>query len=178
MVCNAIMGSCRGHPFWLSVLNLTRTRASDSGARSDPESVLESTGPKLLTDAVYAPGAERGFDIKVLPSVALFPHFDEKNENLRLKCDQSALDARCASIGTEACAARKRTCIDLRRTKFKNGNLTDASYATHHWSHTWLQQVWDTCTVPFRQIVAGNWSSALASTGALSNEWIYMSGYI
>ena len=193
LVCNALMASCQGHPFWLRVLDVARQKSQimRGGEQATPEAVLESTGPKMLTQAVVQYDAEQRAQaaqitakppmslaaadvllppLHVMPSVSFFPDFDEENTNLRKKCqdwpERCGADARLLAnaLSPLACENRKRACAALRALNFKNAPLTNASYATHHWSHTWLAQIHDRCLVSFDEIARrGNWSKGVAA---------------
>ena len=79
-VCNAVLASVPGHPFWLDVL-----RAGARGARfGDP---VGSTGPRMMERVVLQWEQARRGQVLVLPPVAFYPTFDPMQiGTLRERC--------------------------------------------------------------------------------------------
>lgn len=193
--CNAAMLSTPGHPFWSQMLRLMKLRWRAFGAESSANSwgndnVLALTGPHLLSDAVdlwneHEAGAgrrsgthrqARGDVVVVVDPEVFFPWFDAGNIMLQDNCR----DLEFGSYGLEKEARKRRevTCDELRKTDFKNPNLTDASWGVHHWSHTWLGMSIDHCHVPIHLVMgsnatAGRGGSMLVAKAA-SNWEVYL----
>ena len=58
----------------------------------------------------------------------------------------------------------------LPKQNFKNLKLTARSFAIHHWSHTWLGEVYDWCLVKVSDIVARAKARELANSTDDSNS--------
>ena len=150
LVCNAIMLSCPGHPFWMDVVDLVVKR-SLSGNFSGR--VLKLTGPMVVQAALDKRLLSSTNDVYLAPSELFYPDVDYTNENLRNNCNRDELKKRCdqgisqdiskrkrkKALPPEACARRRATCETMRKEHFSNKKRDRKnSWATHHWKHSWL----------------------------------------
>lgn len=136
LICNAIMISCRNHPFWLIVFQELIRRKGIKTVRA--------TGPKMLTAALEKYESlltemdkkVRPFQNRpVLPGVHIprpsrfYPFFDNSNLNHKRIC---------AKINGSSSLRRRNACYNLQNNHFKN-NKSDliGAVAVHHWAHTW-----------------------------------------
>ena len=137
-VCNAVLVSARGHPFWLDVLR----RVASGGAHADP---VSSTGPRMLEAAVKAwqakrqarePKASGSGAVVVVPPDTFFPTWDPMQAvSFRQRCEGRAW----ATRNKELAAASASVCAKLRADKFLPTVPTDGSAFTNHlWAHTWI----------------------------------------
>lgn len=107
LVCNALMISPPGHPFWLTVFEQLKICQGSSGITG----VLSSTGPRMLTQAVEK---YKGTDVLITPSILFYP----------------LVDASSITVGTESLRKmHMKMAIDHR--------FPDISMAVHYWSGTW-----------------------------------------
>lgn len=109
LLCNAIMASAPGHPFWLRVHDELRRRAALFDGR-DP---VESTGPKVV-DAAYRSWA--GGDVRLVDPEVFYPVPDLDSAGLGLTPKERAYYANMVR---------------------HHAYWRDA-VAVHHWSHTWI----------------------------------------
>ena len=132
-VCNAVLASVPGHPFWLYVL---RSIASGARGLEDP---VDSTGPRMLERLVVQwharHGASRGSGgggggVVVLDADAFFPTWDPMQAGeFRKKCSGRGLSER-----------KTRVCARLKREGFQPSVPGDGSaYTNHLWTHTWIR---------------------------------------
>ena len=159
LVCNAIMFSCPGHPFWLELIDLIAIRFQ-SGNFSNR--VLKLTGPMVVQAALDARRMPSSITLTSISPVYLappnlfYPDVDYTNENLRYNCNQEELEKRCKqgislnpkdqlhkkALLPDACERRKITCTKMRKNHFNNKHnqklKKQISLATHHWKHSWL----------------------------------------
>ena len=141
MICNAIMASCPGHPFWKSA-------HAELQFRKDIKTV-RATGPKMLTGALerYHKTGEAKMHPVFLPEPEVFyPFFDDGivgATNLKDKC-KGKLSAR-----------QEAPCKELKSLHFHNKPLSQhpKSFAVHHWAHTWLGQVFQSQTIDVRKVM-------------------------
>jgi len=124
-VCNAIMISPRGHPFWVKVLEYIRDHTRHQG---DP---VDSTGPRMLERVLKEyetspQGKER--PVWVAPPELLYPQWNQGElDHLKQICGRGG--------GT---AEAQSTCKQLIKTQYSN-DVPRGALAVHHWSHTWLE---------------------------------------
>ena len=135
-VCNAVLASVPGHPFWLYVL---RSIASGARGLEDP---VASTGPRMLERLVVqwharhgASGASGGSGgggggVVVLDADAFFPTWDPMQAGeFRRKCSGRGLSE-----------TKTRVCARLKREGFQPSVPGDGSaYTNHLWTHTWIR---------------------------------------
>ncbi|KAL1522275.1 hypothetical protein AB1Y20_017269 [Prymnesium parvum] len=141
-VCNAVLVSFPGHPFWLDVLH-TGARGARFG---DP---VGSTGPRMLERVVARWERSQPRQIAVLPPAVFYPTFDTMQiGTLRQRCRDERVHI--ALLGTEAMRALARAvCTRLQAHHFAPWIPSDGSAFTEHtWSHTWINgaskvNVWD-----------------------------------
>ncbi|MBM4310813.1 MAG: hypothetical protein FJ119_07695 [Deltaproteobacteria bacterium] len=74
LVCNAVLLSAPGHPFWEHVLSVLVSSAQE-------KSVIETTGPVMLDRAL---GSYPGHDVSIVADSVFCPLVDLKNSRLRL----------------------------------------------------------------------------------------------
>ena len=136
LICNAVMVSCRHHPFWLAVFQELIVRKEIITVRA--------TGPKMLSaaleqyeslQAAVENNQHSSKGMPVLPKVHIprpsqfYPFFDETNVNHRLICAKSL---------QTASARRRKACKHLRANHFRNNKTAlQEAVAVHHWAHTW-----------------------------------------
>eukprot|EP00937_MAST-01D_sp_MAST-1D-sp2_P005080 g5080.t1 len=129
LICNAFMASCARHPFWEGVhAELRARRHIVKGGKH----VMDATGPRMLNDAVAkyeATPLAAEWPLYVPDYDAVYPYFDAQNPSLRSTCDQPA---------AQLSARRKASCARLRKLGFYNAPLGPASFAVHHWQHSWV----------------------------------------
>ena len=131
-VCNAVLASVPGHPFWLHVL---RSIASGGVGLADP---VDSTGPRMLERLVVewharhrTSGGNGGGGVVVLDADAFFPTWDPMQA--------SEFRKRCSS-GRALDEAKARICARLKREGFQPSVPRDGSaYTNHLWTHTWIR---------------------------------------
>jgi len=109
LLCNALMASAPGHPFWLRVHDELLRRAT----RSDGSDPVESTGPKVV-DAAYE--AWSGEDIRLVDPEVFYPVPDIDSVSLGLTPKERSYYANMVR----------------HRAYWKD------AVAVHHWSHTWI----------------------------------------
>ncbi len=109
LLCNALMASAPGHPFWLRVHDELLRRAT----RSDGSDPVESTGPKVV-DAAYE--AWSGEDIRLVDPEVFYPVPDIDSVSLGLTPKERSYYANM-----------------VRHRAYWNDAV-----AVHHWSHTWI----------------------------------------
>lgn len=145
-VCNAILVSAKGHPFWLTVLR--RIMRTPRGI-TDP---VASTGPRMLEMAVEDWHASHGDQsarasrrrrrdgghggVVVLPPDTFFPTWDPMQAGtFRARCTRGSLSL--ARGGEQLSRLRSRACERLRRESFLPAITPDA-FTNHRWVHTWI----------------------------------------
>lgn len=155
-VCNAIIASSKGHPFWLLVL---QRAAAAAQATADPPG---STGPRML-EQVYEEWARRagrqnghslprggrrngvraisgsseGAEgaVVVMPPDTFYPTWDPMQEGtFRARCGSSG--RLMGSFGKLA-ALRQSACDRLRREGFRP-TVVPSAFTDHRWTHTWI----------------------------------------
>ena len=134
-VCNAIMMSAPGHPFWLEVLNTIR----DSYG-GDP---VDNTGPRMLERVFkrFSPSElGKAYPVWVSPPEMLYPVWDGGTV-VHLKKTCKKLKQKRGKYSSEV--ERQlflSTCRALEESGWYNGPV-ESSYTIHHWSHTWLRDM-------------------------------------
>ena len=162
-VCNAVLASVRGHPFWLEVLR----RVAGGAGGADP---VGSTGPRMLEAALEAwnasgvasgaaslasassrrsrrrrdasrsksKGNGGGAVVVVAPDV-FFPTWDPMQAaTFRRRCGDRGLTSRHGS--SDMGLAITAVCNKLRADGFRPTVPRDGSAFTNHlWSHTWIR---------------------------------------
>eukprot|EP00475_Leptophrys_vorax_P037705 TRINITY_DN6534_c0_g1_i1.p1 TRINITY_DN6534_c0_g1~~TRINITY_DN6534_c0_g1_i1.p1 ORF type:complete len:356 (+),score=77.78 TRINITY_DN6534_c0_g1_i1:795-1862(+) len=113
VVCNAIMASRAGHPFWLAVMQ----RISQKVTRREFACSRDAnycTGPQMLQSIYteYKPG-----DLPLLSSNLFYPEIARYNQNILQNCKR------------------------MKQYKCKIPEIPDYndSFAVHHWSCTWCR---------------------------------------
>ncbi|RHZ02947.1 hypothetical protein DYB35_008045, partial [Aphanomyces astaci] len=126
VLCNAILASIPGHPFWLEVLdNILAT--FDGSNHQDPVSL---TGPRMvqhtMTNHDQAGANLNQYGIVLLDEEYFYPEVAYWNmDNLRRKCTQNQ-----SQSVQQACAWL---------SEFPNGRYTNNTHAVHHWQCTWCR---------------------------------------
>jgi hypothetical protein len=149
MVCNAIMASCAGHPFWRVAMAEMRERRVIQHVKT-----VRATGPKMLTAAADAweqrppaaaaaahggDGGDGGGDsarlgvvygdVQVAAAGAFYPLFDDGHvgaTNMRAKCAEAAEQAGRGSGAAKKVSARKaKACATLEALGFHNRPMED-----------------------------------------------------
>ncbi|KAG4245600.1 hypothetical protein PC116_g6624 [Phytophthora cactorum] len=125
-LCNALMASAPGHPFWLRVLDNIKEKFDRERLKSD---AVELTGPRMVKQTYSSPNStfkSEESDIVVFPSEYFYPEVAYWNiEPMEVACRQRHDDA-----AREACEWLKR---------FPKGEFTNNTHATHHWQCTWCR---------------------------------------
>jgi len=110
-VCNAIIMSKPGHPFWASVLSEIKSHTG-----GDP---VDSTGPRML-ERVFSSYDDSTAPVFIAPPDLFYPKFDPGAlENLKRTCEGNP-------------GQWKETCEMLSKRNWDNGPQPD-SLAIHHW---------------------------------------------
>ncbi|KAG6590985.1 Inositol phosphoceramide mannosyltransferase 2 [Phytophthora cinnamomi] len=122
-LCNALMASAPGHPFWLQVLDNIKDKFDRERLRSD---AVALTGPRMVKQTYLSQKSAAGSDIVVFPSEYFYPEVAYWN------------------IEPMEQACRRRYDDDARRAcdwlhKFPRGEFTSKTHATHHWQCTWCR---------------------------------------
>lgn len=136
-LCNAILGSRPGHPFWLRLMESIYQRYLESvpGDLQDPVTL---TGPRVL-QKTYAKFFRNDSSITVLPEEYFYPDIAVWNiDNMKKAC----------SVRTDELA--KKTCEDLE--KFPTGHRTENTVAVHHWQCSWCGHNKDDKYVSLEQV--------------------------
>jgi len=137
-VCNAVLASVRGHPFWFDVLK----RVASGAAHADP---VSSTGPRMLEQALSAWNATSGHQhryggiVVVAPDV-FFPTWDPMQaDTFRQRCGTRGQDGGSTVGSGDLKHAIEGMCAKLRADGFQPTVPKDGSaYTNHLWSHTWI----------------------------------------
>ncbi|KAH7488862.1 hypothetical protein KRP22_008501 [Phytophthora ramorum] len=125
-LCNALMASAPGHPFWLRVLDNIKDKFDRERLKSD---AVELTGPRMVKQTYLSPKSpvnSEESDVVVLPSEFFYPEVAYWNvESMEKACRQRHDDA------------AKEACKWLQL--FPQGEFTNNTHATHHWQCTWCR---------------------------------------
>jgi mannosyltransferase OCH1-like enzyme len=116
LVCNALMASAPGHPFWMEIMEAIE-RKSATGLRGDATTL---TGPKLVTQVFFTPTSTTK-DLTMFGEDYFYPVV-AKNTNLILKCRDPS-------------PAHMPHCAFLK--SHPRGFFTNNTHAVHHWQATW-----------------------------------------
>ncbi|KAK1947613.1 Inositol phosphoceramide mannosyltransferase 3 [Phytophthora citrophthora] len=125
-LCNALMASAPGHPFWLRILDNIKEKFDREQLKSDP---VELTGPRVVKQTYLS--SNRTFnseesDIVVFPSEYFYPEVAYWN----IGPMQEACSQRHDEPAQEACGWLQR---------FPKGEFTNRTHAAHHWQCTWCR---------------------------------------
>jgi hypothetical protein len=147
-VCNAVLASVPGHPFWLHVLRRHVMVGFRGGA--DP---VGSTGPRMLERAVeewvggvgvggIGGGISSGGVHVVAPDV-FFPSWDPMQAGtLQRKCTSvEILRAAVSNPSRRLVRLRREVCARLRKEGFKpdaRATREHGAFTNHLWTHTWI----------------------------------------
>jgi hypothetical protein len=86
-ICNAVLASARGHPFWLWALHMAALRVSTDQGWGDP---VGSTGPRMLEQAVIkwqARHANTELSLQIAQPDTFFPLWDSmQKETFEARC--------------------------------------------------------------------------------------------
>ena len=84
-------------------------------------------------------GAIMASDVVVMPPDTFYPHVDYANGDIKKKCRRRALDKSCnTTLSSHQCIRRRAACDVARGHNFTSPTPGHASFAAHHWTHTWL----------------------------------------
>jgi mannosyltransferase OCH1-like enzyme len=120
-ICNAIMASRAGHPFWMAVLSSIKEAAR--GAITDPVSL---TGPRMVHQTwLKMQGVNGTAGIELLPEEYFYPEI--------AKWNQASFDKACETITDK----NRRECELLKA--HPDGLYTNNTHAVHHWQCTWCR---------------------------------------
>jgi len=139
-VCNALIISKPGHPFWLEVVRHATKRAGPWLAYSEP---VGTTGPRMLEHVVLQwERARHDLEaryLKVLPPAVFYPTWDPMATNiLRERCSPGKGSWQRRSPNLLAVESA-RACSQLREQGFTPSVPSDGrSYTNHLWVHTWI----------------------------------------
>lgn len=123
-LCNALMASAPGHPFWLRVLDNIKDKFERERRRSDAVSL---TGPRIVKQTYLSDQAL--FDasgVVTLPSEYFYPEVAYWN----IEPMESACKSRKDAAAVEACAWLRQ---------YPHGQFTNHTHAAHHWQCTWCR---------------------------------------
>jgi len=138
-VCNAIMSSVPGHPFWLRVLKGIQNPPSKS--KGDP---VDTTGPRMLERVLLqymSTDLGKAYPVWVAPAEVLYPVWDQGTlGNLQKTCKQLRHSEAVAPGGDKQRTLFLHTCDVLEAKKWKNAP-EESSLTVHHWAHTWLRSM-------------------------------------
>eukprot|EP00667_Euglena_gracilis_P012925 EG_transcript_13305 len=133
-LCNALMASSPGHPFWL-LLMANIHRAQKSGLPDDPVTL---TGPRML-HSTYHSGADEVRGVVAFPEDYFYPEIAYWNlGNMRKACKS------VSSWNEKECQALQ---------SFPRGRYTNNTYAVHHWQCTWCRAHMDNGTFSIMDVV-------------------------
>ncbi|GLE03103.1 hypothetical protein PINS_up011982 [Pythium insidiosum] len=120
-ICNAILASAPGHPFWLQVLdNIYHAWHNGVGA----EAPIALTGPRMLK-STYEAYSQVNNDVKLFAPEFFYPEIAYWNVgNMRNICEQRKAEP-----------AVQKVCAWM--DEFPHGEFTPNTHATHHWQCTW-----------------------------------------
>ncbi|EGZ29499.1 hypothetical protein PHYSODRAFT_358700 [Phytophthora sojae] len=123
-LCNALMASAPGHPFWLQVLDNIKEKFDRERLRSD---AVELTGPRMVKHTYESFNSSFNSDIEVFPSEYFYPEVAYWNKE---PMEQACRRRRHDDAAREACDWL---------SKFPRGEFTNNTHATHHWQCTWCR---------------------------------------
>lgn len=136
-LCNAIMASTPGHPFWLSVLDNIKEKFKRRGQRgANAFDAVGLTGPRVVKQT-YFENASYVADqtLAVLAPEFFYPEVAYWNlGEMEKACKRSQ---RLGGGTSELKAAAAQACAWL--SAFPNGEFTSNTHATHHWQCTWCR---------------------------------------
>ena len=141
-VCNAVLASVPGHPFWLDVLHRIN-RAGRAGLEP-----VGTTGPRMLEKVVDTwharhGGGPSGGGVMVVEPDVFYPTWDPmQHATFRQRCAQvvrrRAKTWGWGAVPTDSLAdLRLRACERLRRESFRP-TIVPAAFTNHLWTHTWI----------------------------------------
>ncbi|OWZ15980.1 hypothetical protein PHMEG_00010290 [Phytophthora megakarya] len=120
-LCNALMASAPGHPFWLHVLDNIKGKFDRGEQLNDPVAL---TGPRVVKETFFQESTQS--DVVLFPPEYFYPDIARWNlEPLEKACRERHDDA-----AKEACEWMQ---------KFPNGEFTNNTRAVHHWQCTWCR---------------------------------------
>jgi mannosyltransferase OCH1-like enzyme len=125
-LCNALMASAPGHPFWLRVLDSIKDKFDRERFKSD---AVALTGPRMVKKTYESPKwtfNQESSDVVVFPSEYFYPEVAYWNTEPMEKACRQRHDK-----------AAKEACEWLER--FPEGAFTNKTHATHHWQCTWCR---------------------------------------
>ncbi|KAF0728293.1 hypothetical protein Ae201684P_007933 [Aphanomyces euteiches] len=123
VLCNAILASRPGHPFWIEVLDRIKTMFETSDDR-DPVSL---TGPRMVQGTVSARHGNLT-DIALLSEEYFYPDVAYWN--------MGNLENNCKHMKDKPQSV-KDACAWLQ--KYPMGRKTNNTHAVHHWQCTWCR---------------------------------------
>ncbi|GLE03096.1 hypothetical protein PINS_up011975 [Pythium insidiosum] len=120
-ICNAILASAPGNPFWLQVLENIYVAWKNGASVLYP---INLTGPHMVK-STYEEYSKVKDDVRLLPPEFFYPEIAYWNmEKMRTACaerkDEPAVQKVCAWMD-----------------EFPHGEFTPNTHATHHWQCTW-----------------------------------------
>jgi hypothetical protein len=136
-VCNAVLASAKGHPFWLAVMR----QIAQAAGGADP---VSSTGPRMLERALHSWSGTHlsAAEVVVMEPDAFYPTWDPmQRDTFRQRC--AGVRARHTTSvqrgHTELRTLLESVCKRLRSEKFNPVVPPgDQVYTNHLWSHTWI----------------------------------------
>ncbi|QDZ26039.1 glycosyltransferase [Chloropicon primus] len=151
LVCNAVLVSVPGHPLWQEVLESIYLRMTTGWMKYHPNpNPVELTGPKKLTQVLEATNEKLSGACELLEPDVFYPLAD----------NSASLDKRCISLlkrmdhqgrgDSERARKVANACGRVLRALEKQiqrakglqvePEYPDATYAVHHWTHTWISR--------------------------------------
>ncbi|RHZ02948.1 hypothetical protein DYB35_008046 [Aphanomyces astaci] len=131
VLCNAILASIPGHPFWLEVLDNILATFEGGGDNRDPVSL---TGPRMVHRSVQKYSSQQpppSRSITLLDEEYFYPEVAYWNfANLNRRCENATDLELQLPIIQEACASLKQ---------FPKGRYTNNTHAVHRWQCTWCR---------------------------------------
>jgi mannosyltransferase OCH1-like enzyme len=144
-ICNAVLASARGHPFWLWALHMAALRVSTDQGWGDP---VGSTGPRMLEQAVIkwqARHANTELSLQIAQPDTFFPLWDSmQKETFEARCLFNDYANQSEIVAASLSDLVVSTCDRLRAEGFTPTIPPDGSaLAAHHWAHSWMDSFSD-----------------------------------
>ncbi|KAJ0399368.1 hypothetical protein P43SY_009682 [Pythium insidiosum] len=122
-ICNALLASAPGHPFWLQVLDNIYDAWLKGASVKYP---INLTGPHMVK-STYETYAQENSDVRLYPPEFFYPEVAYWNmDKMRKACADRAAEPEVQSV----CAW-----MDAH----PSGEFTNNTHATHHWQCTWCR---------------------------------------
>eukprot|EP00041_Stephanoeca_diplocostata_P038896 m.1565877 g.1565877 ORF g.1565877 m.1565877 type:complete len:453 (-) comp25288_c1_seq19:1672-3030(-) len=136
-LCNAIMGSKKGHPFWAGFMQFITRRMVElvhADVLNSKFDVIELTGPRAMQDywdqySQSTGGAVQPLtvldDINFMPLVAYY--------------QRHRLQGYCRELGNVLVPAAAEECRRLEANDYVGKEYSNETYTVHHWTCSWCK---------------------------------------